>query len=69
MCDVTGVAVFCILILVGVVSPLYMPCKNQFHSVVTPYLLIQQHVLKIWKLCPFFLSSLESGYHSFTSLM
>lgn len=32
MCDMTGVAVFCILILVGVVSPLYTPCKNQFDS-------------------------------------
>jgi len=35
MCDITGVAVFCILILVGVVSPLYTPCKNQFDSVGT----------------------------------
>ena len=35
MCDITGVAVFCILILVGVVSPLHTPCKNQFDSVGT----------------------------------
>ena len=69
MCDITGVAVFCILILVGVVSPLYTPCKNRFDSIGTAYLLIQQRILKLWKLCPFFLSFLVSGYHSFTSLI